>query len=164
MKSPLLHRSNMRHRMSNRKLLFPADFQLPPRLPSASHTSLKEPRSVYDAWLASRELAAQPGHYLVPGAPRPLTVENARLALFISQTCTFDFVSHVILCQPFPVRLWLYIQFRVLFDLNPFRTTLMMTLNVVRSIFPAFRGYSQVCLISGFVLTLCLHSLPGSDS
>jgi hypothetical protein len=82
--------------MSARKLLFPADFQL--TRPSASHKPPpKDPRSVYDAWLASRELPGQPGHYLVPGAPRPLTLENARLALFITQASTLDFV-----CRPFP--------------------------------------------------------------
>jgi len=82
----------MRHRMASRKLLFPEDFQLPSRTPAASKSSSKEPQTVYDAWLASRELAGKPGHFLVPGAPRPLTLENARLALFITQTCTYDFV------------------------------------------------------------------------
>jgi len=81
----------MRHRMASRKLLFPEDFQLPSRPPAAKSSS-KEPQTAYDAWLASRELAGQPGHFLVPGAPRPLTLENARLALFITQTCTYDFV------------------------------------------------------------------------
>lgn len=126
----------MRHRMSIRKPLFPIDFQLTPRCPSAAHP---KPRSPYDAWLASRELPGHPGHYLVPGAPRPLTLENARLAWFITHTCTLDF-------------------FRVLFDLSPFRTALMMSLNVVRSIFPAFRGYSQALIVDE------LQALIASDS
>lgn len=139
----------MRHRMSNRKVLF--QLQQRPRNPSASQKP-KDLQSVYEAWLASRELPGHPGHYLVPGGPRPLTLENARLALFITQTCTLDFVRHF--SVPFPSVHHLYTQFRVLFDLNPFRTALMMSLNVLRSIFPAFRGYSQVCQTTVFYLKL----------
>ncbi|KAG5653086.1 hypothetical protein H0H81_002385 [Sphagnurus paluster] len=40
-----------------------------------------------------------------------------------------------------------YTQFRELWALNPVRTTLMMSLNVIRSLFPAFRGYSQAMII-----------------
>lgn len=36
------------------------------------------------------------------------------------------------------------LQFKVLWILNPLRTALMMALNIIRSVFPAFRGYSQV--------------------
>jgi hypothetical protein len=32
--------------------------------------------------------------------------------------------------------------------LNPVRTTLMMVANVVRGLFPAFRGYSQAMIIN----------------
>jgi hypothetical protein len=139
MKSPLYYRSNMRYRIPNHNLLFPADFELPPKSSASHNPPPKEPHSVYDAWLASRELPGQPGHYLVPGAPRRLTLENARLALFITQTCTLDFL-------------------RVLFHLNPFRTSLMMSLNVVRSIFPAFRGYNQALIVDE------LQALIASDS
>jgi hypothetical protein len=76
----------MRNRTS-RKAVFPNDFQVSPRT-----SATKEPQSVYEAWLKSRELPGQPGHYLVPGAPRRLTLNNARLALFITQSCTLDFV------------------------------------------------------------------------
>ncbi|KAG6850050.1 hypothetical protein H0H93_001866 [Arthromyces matolae] len=44
----------------------------------------KMPQSVYDAWLTSREIPDQKGIYLVAGAQRPLTLANARLALFSS--------------------------------------------------------------------------------
>ncbi|KAF9534973.1 P-loop containing nucleoside triphosphate hydrolase protein [Crepidotus variabilis] len=138
MRSPQYYRSNMRHRMASRRLLFPADFQLTHKS-SSSKSQQKGPQNVYDAWLASRELPAQPGHYLVPGAPRPLTMENARLALFITKASTLDF-------------------FKVLFELNPLRTTLMMSLNVVRSLFPAFRGYSQALIVDE------LQSLIASES
>jgi hypothetical protein len=107
MKSPLYYRSDMRHRFPNHKLLFPADFKLPPRS-SVLHPPPKEPHSVYDAWLASRELPGQPGHYLVPGAPRRLTLENARLALYITQTCALDFVSFRQFFRLFSVCSWLY--------------------------------------------------------
>jgi hypothetical protein len=103
----------------------------------------KEPKSVYEAWLASREIPDQNGVYLVAGAQRQVNFANAHLAYCIIQTCAFDFVR-------FPFYLHLpftdCVQFKVLLELNPVRTTLMMSLNVVRSVFPAFRGYSQVGL------------------
>lgn len=129
----------MRHRMGSRRLLFPEDFQLPPRSPPIPKAPKGEPETVYDAWLASREVPGQPGAHLVPGAPRPLTLDNARLALFVSKTGSFDF-------------------FKILFGLNPLRTTLMMSLNVIRSLFPAFRGYSQALIVDE------LQSLIASES
>jgi hypothetical protein len=147
MRSPLYYRSNMRHRMASRRLLFPADFQLPPRTTATPKPSQKDPLTVYDAWLASREVPGQPGHYLVPGAPRPLTLENARLALFIGRSCTLDFVSLSFCSSATQSFNSATTQFKVLFELNPFRTTLMMTLSVVRSLFPAFRGYSQALIV-----------------
>lgn len=79
--------------MGSSRLLFPADFQLPPRNLATPKPSKAEPDSVYDAWLASREIPGHPGVHLVPGAPRPLTVENAQLAMFVTKNCSFDFVS-----------------------------------------------------------------------
>ncbi|KAF9057452.1 P-loop containing nucleoside triphosphate hydrolase protein [Panaeolus papilionaceus] len=126
----------MRHRFS-RRLLFPADFQLSSSSPS---TTKPKPESVYDAWLASRELTGDhKGEYLVPGAPRPLSWRNARLAFFVTRNCTPDFL-------------------RVLWGLNPIRTTLMLTLNIIRSLFPAFRGYSQALIVDE------LQNLIVSDS
>lgn len=52
----------------------------------------KEPQSVYDAWLASRETLGQKGVYLPPGAQRQVNLANARLAYNIVQGCAFDFV------------------------------------------------------------------------
>lgn len=95
MKSPLSYRSNMRHRSVSRKLLFPQDFHLPSRKSSQQDKPMKsEPQSVYDAWVASRQIpGGQKGTLLVPGAPRPLTLENARLALYVIRKCFMDFVS-----------------------------------------------------------------------
>lgn len=81
--------------MISRRLLFPADFQLPPRNPQPK-TPKVEPEHVYDAWLASREIPGQKGSYLVPGAQRSLTIDNARLALFVTRHCTLDFVRHLL--------------------------------------------------------------------
>ncbi|KAF6762807.1 P-loop containing nucleoside triphosphate hydrolase protein [Ephemerocybe angulata] len=82
--------SAMRSRIPSRKALFPNDFHLPQRTPSSSKAQKPTPDSVYEAWLKSREMPNQKGVYLVPGAPRPLTVENAHLAWYVSQTCIYD--------------------------------------------------------------------------
>ncbi|RXW25768.1 hypothetical protein EST38_g57 [Candolleomyces aberdarensis] len=118
----------MRSRLGSRRALFPADFHLPARSSSSSKPPRPAPDSVYDAWLKSREMPQHKGSFLVPGAPRSLTLDNARLALYISQTCIFDL-------------------FKTLWGLHPLRATLMVTLNIVRSLFPAFRGYSQALII-----------------
>ncbi|GLB33489.1 putative P-loop containing nucleoside triphosphate hydrolase protein [Lyophyllum shimeji] len=91
--------------------------------------SWNSPETAYDAWLASREIPGQNGTYLVAGAQRPLSLPNARLAFSATiHKCAFSF-------------------FKELWALNPVRTTLMMSLNIIRSLFPAFRGYSQAMII-----------------
>ncbi|EAU84325.2 hypothetical protein CC1G_01321 [Coprinopsis cinerea okayama7 len=87
--------ATIRNRMGPRRVSFPTDFHLPSRPSSSSSktSSSKQqptPESVYDVWLKSRELPNQKGVYLVPGAPRPLSLQNARLALQASQMCIFD--------------------------------------------------------------------------
>ena len=66
----------------------------------AEHASvLKSPataardQSVFDAWKASRCIPGHPDSNLAPGGQRPLSLENARLAMLISQECALDFVS-----------------------------------------------------------------------
>jgi hypothetical protein len=84
--------------------------------------------SVYDAWLFSR---AMPGHktaYLVPGSQRTFNKTNIILAYIIIKNCTLNL-------------------FRLLWNLHPIRTSTMLSLNVIRSLFPAFRGYSQALII-----------------
>ncbi|KAG6903308.1 hypothetical protein C0995_013061 [Termitomyces sp. Mi166 len=89
----------------------------------------KEPESIYDAWLASRKVPGQKGAYLVAGARRPLSLANARLALCTTiHRGVFDFFNNLLI-------------------LNPLRTALMMSLNIIRSLFPAFRGYAQAMII-----------------
>jgi len=64
----------------------------------------------------------------MPGAHRPINEENIRLAVTITRGCVFDL-------------------FILLWSLHPVRTTLMMVINVVRGMFPAFRGYSQAMIV-----------------
>jgi hypothetical protein len=70
--------------------MFPVDFQLP------SIPDVPKPQNVHDAWLASREMPGKQGAYLVPGAPRALTLQNTRLALFFFQKCILDFVRFIL--------------------------------------------------------------------
>lgn len=112
------------------QLLSAGDFHFPSsgyqkHSPKASTPSCD---MVYDAWLASRVMPRRKGAYLVAGAQRPLTGGNSRLAYTISKECAFDLLMH----------LW---------SLHPVRTTLMMSLNILRGLFPAFRGYSQAMII-----------------
>jgi len=85
-------------------------------------------RCIQKAWLASRVIPRRRGSYLMPGAHRPINEANIRLAITIARGCAFDL-------------------FRVLWGLHPVRTTLMMIVNVVRGLFPAFRGYSQAMIV-----------------
>lgn len=64
----------------------------------------------------------------MPGAHRPINEENIKSAVTITRGCVFEL-------------------FRVLWSLHPVRTTLMMVINVVRGMFPAFRGYSQAMIV-----------------
>ena len=90
--------------------------------------SVSSSDSVYDAWLQSRALPGQNGGYLVACGHRSLTTQNSRLAYIITKSCAWDLLKH----------LWC---------LHPVRTTLMMSLNILQGILPAFRGYSQAMII-----------------
>lgn len=97
------------------------------------------PDSVFDAWLASRKVPGHDGNLLVPGAQRALNTANTRLALFVTRRTSYAFLKS----------LW---------SLNPLRTTLMVSLNIARSLFPAIRGYSQALIVDE------LYALIASDS
>jgi len=124
--------------MLRSELHLPSRPTTPARNPSKDKE--KVPETVYDAWLTSREIPGQKSIYLAAGTQRQVNFANARLAYCIIQKCAFDFVRLLFFFLPTSDRP----QFKVLLELNPVRTTLMMALNVVRSLFPAFRGYSQV--------------------
>jgi len=97
-------------------------------LNSPSRVRLTSCRCVQKAWLASRVIPRHRGSYLMPGAHRQINEANIRLAITITRGCAFDL-------------------FIVLWRLHPVRTTLMMFINVVRGLFPAFRGYSQAMIV-----------------
>ncbi|CCM04806.1 uncharacterized protein FIBRA_06999 [Fibroporia radiculosa] len=118
------------------------EFSPSPSHGSHSHDSLRFPSrqavnsaqahphgAIYKAWLASRTIPNDTGAYLTPGAHRSLSKSNVRLACTIMQSCAVDL-------------------FRLLWSLHPWRTALMVTLELIRGIFPAFRGYSQALLIN----------------
>ncbi|KDR78510.1 hypothetical protein GALMADRAFT_1364675 [Galerina marginata CBS 339.88] len=114
--------------MTLRTRHFPANSDRPLRNTSPERASPTEPPTIYGAWLASREIPEENGTYLVPGATRSLTMKNLHLAIYVTRTCTYDLL-------------------KILWGLNPFRTTVMMLMNIVRSLLPALRGYSQAMII-----------------
>ncbi|KAJ4492865.1 P-loop containing nucleoside triphosphate hydrolase protein [Lentinula edodes] len=83
--------------------------------------------SAYDIWLASRTTTGSK-ELLVPGAQRPLTIRNARLAYLIIQNNTLGLLKS-------------------LYNGHPTRTVFMLAAQLARSLFPAFRGYSQALII-----------------
>lgn len=118
---------------NNRPMLFSADdFQLPspgypfqkpfPKAPPASYDR------VHEAWLASRVIPRRKGTFLEAGSQRPLTSANFKFAYTIAKECAYELLG----------QLW---------SLHPIRTALMMSLNILRGFFPAFRGYSQAMII-----------------
>ncbi|KAK0242426.1 P-loop containing nucleoside triphosphate hydrolase protein [Armillaria nabsnona] len=86
--------------------------------------------SVYDVWLASRVIPSGNGGTttLVAGAQRPINAANTHLALQILKRCTPELVQ-------------------CMFQCHPTRTGCMLAFNMLRSLFPAFRGYSQAMII-----------------
>jgi hypothetical protein len=87
------------------------------------------PRSVYDAWLASRVPSRQNGGYITAGAQRPLTRANLRLAHRIAELCV-------------PQMLQLF------WSRHPFRAFIMVALSFVRGTFPVFKGYTHALIIN----------------
>ncbi|KAJ7688422.1 P-loop containing nucleoside triphosphate hydrolase protein [Mycena rosella] len=108
------------------RILFPDDIYIAAEPLASPEKGAAPVRSTYDVWLASRVLPR--GEMLVPGAHRSLSLSNVKLACIIIQTCAVDFFTHI-------------------FGLRPVRTTLMMSMNILRSVFPAVRGYSQALII-----------------
>ncbi|KAG9219294.1 hypothetical protein CCMSSC00406_0001704 [Pleurotus cornucopiae] len=97
--------------------------------PPKAHSSPDSAEVVFQAWLASRAVPrAKTASYLFPGAQRQFSAENFRLAYRITQECAYDL-------------------FFTLWSLHPIRATIMMAMNMIRSLLPAFRGYSQAMLI-----------------
>ncbi|KAJ3990302.1 P-loop containing nucleoside triphosphate hydrolase protein [Lentinula detonsa] len=123
-------------------MMNPLHSYLPLLLSSSSilHQGKCEDRldSAYDIWLASR---AMPGSkdLLIPGAVRPLTIRNARLAYRSIQNNTFGLLKR-------------------LYSGHPNRTVCMLAAQLARSLIPAFRGYSQALIIDEIQLQFSSES------
>ncbi|KAJ4472188.1 P-loop containing nucleoside triphosphate hydrolase protein [Lentinula aciculospora] len=83
--------------------------------------------SAYDIWLASRATSGSK-ELLIPGAKRPITIRNAQLVYLMIQNNAFGLLKS-------------------LYNSHPNRTILMLAAQLARSLFPAFRGYSQALII-----------------
>ncbi|KAI0750891.1 P-loop containing nucleoside triphosphate hydrolase protein [Daedaleopsis nitida] len=99
----------------------------------ASRERFKKPLSekkpdVYADWLASRRCPGNGSGCLPPGAHRPFTLHHLTLARNLSQCCTAEILSS----------LW---------GMHPYRISLMVTLDLLRGVFPAYRGYSQALMV-----------------
>ncbi|OCH87892.1 P-loop containing nucleoside triphosphate hydrolase protein [Obba rivulosa] len=84
--------------------------------------------AIYAAWLKSRTVAQASGDHIAPGNHRPFNHTTAQLAHELCKLC-------------FPDILGLF------FTLHPWRTALMIILQLIRGMFPAFRGFSHAVLI-----------------
>jgi hypothetical protein len=85
---------------------------------------------IHQTWLASRGPSDSP---LAPGAQRPLTLTNFRLACLIA----------VRFARPLYISLW---------DLQPTRTVAMFLFSAARGVLPALRGYSHLRLADEVIL------------
>jgi hypothetical protein len=100
---------------------------------------------VYAAWLASRVIPKRAETYLAPGTRRELSRTNARLAWTITQHCAWDL-------------------FKLLMGLHPVRTVLMLLLNIIRSLSPAFRGYWQALALNEVGIFLQLEAITSTNT
>ncbi|KAF9263663.1 P-loop containing nucleoside triphosphate hydrolase protein [Marasmius fiardii PR-910] len=108
--------------------LFPLPRQSPPQV-DVNRRQEQHHKSTYDIWLASRRIHGdENGSLLVSGGQRHLTRANVNLAYLVLTRCTFGFLR----------KIWSY---------HPCRSVMLIGFNIVRSLFPAFRGYSQALII-----------------
>ncbi|KII95926.1 hypothetical protein PLICRDRAFT_34876 [Plicaturopsis crispa FD-325 SS-3] len=117
----------MCHRFDTKRPLF-SDDSNGPSLKGKTDVAPSLADSAYRDWLASRVTSSH-GKLLAAGSHRRLSAENSILAYRITRNCALDL-------------------FWLLWGLHPARTTLMMSLNVLRGLFPAFKGYSQAMIIN----------------
>jgi hypothetical protein len=96
-----------------------------PKSPVWSADAPLPTETMYDIWLASRTTTDDNG-LLAPGAHRPVTFANVLLAYNILRNHAFELFRTI----------WVP------------RTSLVLTFNVFRGFFPAFRGYSQSLIIN----------------
>ncbi|KAL0580793.1 hypothetical protein V5O48_001258 [Marasmius crinis-equi] len=99
---------------------------------------------IYDIWLLSRAIPGdEKDSLLVSGAQRHMTGTNMQLAYLVLTRYTLSFLR----------KIWSH---------HPCRTAMMVGFNIIRSLFPAFRGYSQALIIDevgSVLLTAALRSV-----
>lgn len=129
------------------EMLPPLPEKLPPR--RSGNTAPEQPQPafeysnepLYQAWLASRTVPASKGVLLTPGAQRPLSRENILLAAFVARRSCYSVVT-------------------LLWRLYPWRILAMVTMDLFKGVFPAFRGYSQALIINEVSRPLIISSDP----
>ncbi len=115
-------------------------YDVPPKHAPPPRERLKRSSDIkpdpYAEWLASRRPSGDGAGCLPPGAHRPFTLYNLTLAYNLSRCCTSEILYS----------LWV---------MHPFRISLMLSLDLVRGVFPAFRGYSQALMVDEVGDYLC---------
>ncbi|KAI0660900.1 P-loop containing nucleoside triphosphate hydrolase protein [Cubamyces menziesii] len=102
---------------------------LPKNVPSRDRPeSSNNQKDIYALWLASRCTAHESITPLPPGGQRAFTSRNVALACEVSKRCALDILG----------RLW---------QMHPYRISLMAGFDLLRGAFPALRGYSHALII-----------------
>ena len=120
-----------------------APLKHPPSRERLKRPSDKRP-DLYTDWLASRRHPGLGAEYLPPGAHRPFTLHNLVLAYNLSRCSSSELLSS----------LW---------DMHPYRISVMVTFDLLRGVFPAIRGYSQALMVDEVRVASHLHSLVSSE-
>lgn len=97
-------------------------------VPPKTHAGHPHPQGIYALWAASR-ISGRTAEIIGPGAHRPFCAQSLGLAFEIIRLCVADLML-------------------LLWTLHPWRSLLLVILELVRGVFPAFRGYSQALLIN----------------
>ena len=102
---------------------------LPKNVPSRDRPeSSNNQKDIYALWLASRCTAHESITPLPPGGQRAFTSRNVALACEVSKRCALDILG----------RLW---------QMHPYRISIMAGFDLLRGAFPALRGYSHALII-----------------
>ena len=120
----------------------------PPPPPPPPRSKLRHPpgRSVLDAWKSSRAAtdAAGAPTTLPAGAARPFTIQNIRTALWMAQVSVYGILQ-------------------MFFSIHPYRITLLLIINIIRGLLPAFRSYSHALILDEVRVFVCIHPTPHTD-
>ncbi|KAH9943359.1 P-loop containing nucleoside triphosphate hydrolase protein [Epithele typhae] len=112
------------------------DAPQPPKPSPANPERHRQPAAhpqpdLFQLWLASRRAPNEP---LSPGAHRSFSSQNITLASTLVRTCSAEILS----------QLW---------NMHPYRISLMISLDFLRGILPAYRGYSQALMLQKLILS-----------